>query len=119
MLPPFPCQPSGVKEVDDMMVRLQEIRRVMVGENTPRTPTGVSPFVPEVLGEVLPLGARLPHLESYDRSSDPKEHVYYFVNTMQLHNFSDAILCKMFSTTLKGVAQTWFNQLPGGTITSF
>ena len=64
----------------------------MVGGNTPRTPTRVSPFVPEVLGEVLSLGARLPHLESYDGSSDPEEHVYYFVNTMQLHNFNDAIL---------------------------
>ena len=108
-----------MKEVDDMMVRLQEIRRVIVGGNTPRTPTGVSPFVPEVLAEVLPLGARLPHLESYDGSSNPEEHVYYFVNTMQFHNFSDTILCKTFSTTLKRVAQTWFNQLPGGTITSF
>ena len=62
MLPPFPRQPSGVKEVDDMMVRLQEIRRVIVGGNTPRAATGVSPFV----AEVLPLGARLPHLEFYD-----------------------------------------------------
>ena len=62
MLPPFPRQPSGVKEVDDMMVRLQEIRGMMVGGNTPRTPTRVSPIVPEVLGEVLPLGARLPIL---------------------------------------------------------
>ena len=76
VLPPFQRQLSGVKEVNDMMVRLKEIRRVIVGGNTPRTPTGVSPFVPEVLGEVLPLGARLPHLESYDGSSDPKEHVY-------------------------------------------
>ena len=106
MLPPFPRQLSGVKEVDDVMLRLQEIRRVMVGGNAPRTPTGVSPFVPEVLGEVLPLGVRLPYLESYDGSSDPEEHVYYFVNMMQLHNFSDAILCKTFSTTLKGVART-------------
>ena len=70
MLPPFLCQPSSVKEVDDMMVRLQEIRRVMVGGNTPRTPTGVSPFVAEVLAEVLPLGVRLPHLKSYDGSTD-------------------------------------------------
>ena len=65
-----------------MMVRLQEIRRVMVGGNTPRTPTRVLPFVVEMLVEVLLVGARLPHLESYDGSSDPEEHVYYFVNTM-------------------------------------
>ena len=113
MLPPFPRQLSGVKEVDDIMVRLQEIRRVMVGGNTPRTPTGASPFVAKVLAEVLPVGARLPHLESYDGSSDPEEHVYYFVNTIQLHNFSDAILCKTISTTLKGVARTWFPQAAG------
>ena len=71
------------------------------------------------MAEVLPLRARLPHLDSYDRSIDPEEHVYYFMNAMQLHNFSDAILCKTFSITLKGVARTWFNQLPGATISSF
>ena len=109
MLPPFLRQPSSVKEVDDMMMGLQEIRRVIVGGNTPRTPTGVSPFVAEVLAEVLPLALRLPHLKSYDGSTDPEEHVYYFMNMMQLHNFSDAILCKTFSTTLQGVAWTWFN----------
>ena len=41
------------------------------------------------------------------------------MNMMQLHNFSDAILWKTFSTTLKGVTRTWFNQLSGSTILSF
>ena len=82
MLPQFPRQPSGVKEVDDMMERLQEIRKVIVGGSTSRTLTGVSPFVADILAEVLPLGARLPHLESYDGSTDPEEYIYYFINTI-------------------------------------
>ena len=38
---------------------------------------------------------------------------------MQLRGFSDAIWCKMFATTLKGIMGTWFNQLPMESINSF
>ena len=91
----------------------------MVRGSSSKALNGKSSFVAKILAEVLPTGARLPHLESYNGSTDPKEYVYYFINTMQLHNFDDAIICKTFSTTLKGVAPTWFNQLPTGTIASF
>ena len=49
MLPSFLRQPSGVKEVDDMMERLQEIRKVIVGGSNSRTLIGVSPFVVDIL----------------------------------------------------------------------
>ena len=42
-----------------------------------------------------------------------------FLNTLQLHNFSYAILFKLFSSTLKGVARSWFSQLPPGSVSSF
>ena len=78
-----------------------------------------SPFVAEILKEVLPLNVRQPHLESYEGLTNPDDHLACFLNTLQLHNFSDAILCKLFSSILKGVARTWFNQLPCGSVSSF
>ena len=83
MPPPPPRQPTSLKEVDEMAKRLEEIRRsICAAGGSSRPITGGSPFVPEILSEVLPKGARLPHLESYDGSTDPEEHVYYFLNTM-------------------------------------
>ena len=38
---------------------------------------------------------------------------------MLLHNFSDAMYCKVFATTLKSTARTWFHQLPSSSIGSF
>ena len=102
------------------MKRLQEIKKnIYGGGSSLRSLIGGSPFVAEILAEVLRFRAKLPHLETYDGSTNPDEHVYYFMNTMQLHNFNDAILYKTFSITLKGVSRTWFNQLPSATITSF
>ena len=69
------------------------------------TLTVESPFVAEILKEVLPLNVKQPHLESYEGLTDSDDHAC-FLNTLQLHNFSDAILCKLFSSTLKGVARS-------------
>ena len=59
---------------------------------------------------------RQPHLEQYEGMTDPEDHLAYFLNTLQLHNFSDAIMCKLFASSLKGVARSWFSQLPTGLI---
>ena len=77
------------------------------------------PFTAEILKEVLPLNVRQPNLESYEGLIDPDDHLACFLNTLQLHNFSDAILCKLFLSILKGVARTWFSQLPCGSVSSF
>ena len=76
-------------------------------------------FSAEIQKEVLSLNVRQPHLEHYERTSDPKDHLAYFMNTLQLYNFSDAIMCKLFASSLKGVAKSWFSQLPTGPIKTF
>ena len=68
-----------------------------------------SPFSAEIQKEVLPLNVRQPHLEQYEGMTDPEDHLAYFLNTLQLYNFSDAIMCKLFTSSLKGVARSWFN----------
>ena len=105
-----------LQEVDEMLARLEKIRSELAAENT--TSSG-SPFSVEIQKEVLPMNVRQPHLEHYEGTSDPEDHMAYFMNTLQLHNFSDAIMCKLFASSLKGVARSWFSQLPVGSIKTF
>lgn len=107
-MPPLASSvPTTWKEVNDMMERLKEFKHNLETGGSLRLVNGGSPFTIVVLYEVLLVGARLHHLESFDGSTDPDDHLCCFLNTMQLHNFSDAILYKTFTTTLKGVARTW------------
>ena len=50
---------------------------------------------------------------------DPKEHLTAFHTQMMLVGGSDAVRCKLFMSTLTGMAMDWFISLPNGHITSF
>ena len=76
-------------------------------------------FTGDIQTEVLPVGTNLPKFEPYDGTTDPVDHLVQFENTMLLHNFSDAMYCKAFATTLKSTARTWFHQLPSSSIATF
>ncbi|KAI3461303.1 hypothetical protein Pfo_017966 [Paulownia fortunei] len=78
-----------------------------------------SPFSPAILAESLPLGVKITNLSEYDGTGDPQEHLDRFFAKADLYDLSDAAYCKIFRTTLSKRALSWFNQLPGGTITSF
>src|SRR6516162_2503110 len=99
-----------------MMTSLQQYK---VNLERGDTLTTGSPFVETIQKEVLPLNVWQPHLESFEGLTNPDDHLACFMNTLQLHNFSDAIICKLFSATLKGVARSWFSQLPCRSIGSF
>ena len=75
-------------------------------ENGPRL--NKSPFTEDIQAEVLPVG-----------TTDPVHHLVQFENTILLHNFSDAMYCKAFATTLRSTTRTWFHQLPSSSISSF
>ncbi|XP_012846973.1 PREDICTED: uncharacterized protein LOC105966948 [Erythranthe guttata] len=79
-------------------------------------PARISPFIPAIMEEVLPLGLRIPNLPQFDETGDPQTHLNNFFAKIDLYGLSDAAYCKIFQTTLTDQAQTWFNGLPGGSL---
>ncbi|XP_057779771.1 uncharacterized protein LOC130998366 [Salvia miltiorrhiza] len=50
---------------------------------------------------------------------NPKVHMARFETMVMLHQYSEGIKCRIFSTTLIGLAQQWFRTLDPGSIYSF
>ncbi|XP_068501710.1 uncharacterized protein [Phaseolus vulgaris] len=76
------------------------------------------PFSPEITTTVVPpnlVGVKA----SFTRVEDPEAHLTAFHTQMMLSGGSDAMYCKMFMSTLSGIAMEWFVSLPEGHITSF
>ncbi|XP_074587705.1 uncharacterized protein LOC141843515 [Curcuma longa] len=78
-----------------------------------------SPFTRRILDEELPRHFRTPQFPDYTGSTDPEDHVGRFENAASLHQYTDAIKCRVFSTTLSGSALRWFSRLPPASIGSF
>ncbi|GFZ17188.1 hypothetical protein Acr_26g0004580 [Actinidia rufa] len=55
----------------------------------------------------------------YEGKTDPMDHLDSYKSLMSLQGCSDEVMCKAFSTTLKGPARSWFRKLSPGTIDSF
>ncbi|XP_020215687.1 uncharacterized protein LOC109799523 [Cajanus cajan] len=58
-------------------------------------------------------------LDKYDGSTDPGEHVDIFLTQVTLSTTDDAALCRIFPTSLKGRALSWFTRLPANSVDSF
>ncbi|XP_056698460.1 uncharacterized protein [Spinacia oleracea] len=55
----------------------------------------------------------------YNETTDPENHSTAFEQHTMLYSDSDAMWCKVFQTTLSGVAADWYKKLPAGSIFSF
>ncbi|XP_020222074.1 uncharacterized protein LOC109804651 [Cajanus cajan] len=58
-------------------------------------------------------------IEKYDGSTDPDEHLNVFLTQATLSTQDDSTLCRIFPTSLKGRALSWFTRLPSSSIDSF
>nr|KYP42572.1 hypothetical protein KK1_036015 [Cajanus cajan] len=58
-------------------------------------------------------------IDKYDGTTDPDEHLDVFLTQVTLSNTDDAALCRIFPTSLKGRALSWFTRLPPNAIDSF
>ncbi|XP_058106381.1 uncharacterized protein LOC131249598 [Magnolia sinica] len=78
-----------------------------------------SPFVEEVMQARLPKRFYLPQITPFTGKIDPTKHIECFRTYMDLHDASDAVMCRAFSLTLADVVRLWFKQLKSKSISSF
>ena len=55
----------------------------------------------------------------FDGSNDPYEHMLHYNQAMTLNTDNDRLLCKVFSTSLRGPELAWLHKLPRNSINSF
>ncbi|XP_020209154.1 uncharacterized protein LOC109794101 [Cajanus cajan] len=67
----------------------------------------------------LPLGWKPLHIDLYDGTMHLDEHIDLYVTQVNLYTNDDAVLCRVFLTSLKGAALGWYTQLPARSIDSF
>ena len=78
-----------------------------------------SPFSDEIERALMPSRfTRLP-FNSYDGKTDPVEHVSHYIHMMSLHTHNDALMCKVFPSSLRPTTLRWFNGLRKGSIHNF
>ncbi|PSS08179.1 Seed linoleate 9S-lipoxygenase [Actinidia chinensis var. chinensis] len=58
-------------------------------------------------------------LRVYKGKTYPMDHLDSYKNLMSLQGYSDEVICKAFSATLKGSVISWFRKLSPKTIDSF
>ena len=79
-----------------------------------------SPFIHRIEGAKLPRNFHQPTFLLYSGWSDPIEHVSQFNQRTAVHSKEDeALLCKIFPSSLEPVAMRWFNGLRANSINSF
>jgi len=100
----------------------------MDGESHPNKTTNTTgmmgterchPFTDLIMDTLLPDKWKGFNRDRYDGTTDPDEHVDAYTTHMSLYTTDNAVLCRFFSTSLKGGALSWFTKLPLNSIDCF
>ena len=78
-----------------------------------------SPFTRKIKGGRLPRQFTQPTFTMYNGRTDPVEHVSHFNQRMVVHSKNEALMCKVFPSSLGPVAMRWFDGLRVSSIDSF
>ena len=92
----------------DIQQELSHMKETLKG----RTPVSMDALVQQtkslftagVLHFPLPAKFRMPHIETFDGTKDPVDHLNTYKNQMELHGYQDPVRCRAFTITLKGPA---------------
>ena len=76
-----------------------------------------SPFTRRIEGASLPRRFNQPTFSLYNGRTDPVEHVSHFNQKMAVHSKDEALMCKIFPSSLGPMR--WFNGLRANSIDSF
>ena len=75
-----------------------------------------SPFSGDIEWAPMPSRFTRPPFNSYDGKTDLVENVSHYIQIMSLHSNNDALMCKVFPSSLKPTTLRWFNWLRKGSI---
>lgn len=82
--------------------------------------------VPEQAGSVsfnTPLSVsgkiKVPPIDHFAGDTDPEDHLAAYKAKMSVQTGCEATWCKFFPTTLKGLALSWYNNIPARSVTNF
>ena len=78
-----------------------------------------SPFTRSIKGASLPRRFHQPTFSLYNGRTDPVEHVSHFSQKMAVHSKDEALMCKIFPSSLGPMAMRWFDGLKENSIDSF
>ncbi|XP_073110866.1 uncharacterized protein [Elaeis guineensis] len=79
----------------------------------------VQPLSQLILDKPIPSRFKMPHVEPYDGSTDPVDHLESYKALMTIQGATDALLCIGFPATLRKAARAWYSDLRSGSIYSF
>lgn len=77
------------------------------------------PFTLEVMARPLPEKFKPSQMEMFDGGRDFLDLLEVYKTHMNLQVAPDEIMCRVFSTIIKGLARVWFSQLKPGSISNF
>jgi len=72
-----------------------------------RTSIRSHPFSKGIMEVSLPHSWKSPTLDKYDGNTEPDGHVAIYITQVSLYTSDDAILYRVFLTTLKGAYLIW------------
>ena len=78
-----------------------------------------SPFTQGIEKAKLPRRFHQPTFTMYNGRTDPVEHVSQFKQKMAVHSQDEALLCRVFPSSLGPMPMRWFNGLRTNSINSF
>ena len=78
-----------------------------------------SSFMRKIEGTRLPQHFNQPMFTIYNGQTNPMEHVSHFNQRMAIHSKNEALMCKVFPSSLGPVAMRWFDGLGAGSMDSF
>ena len=76
-------------------------------------------FTRSIEGASLPWQFHQPTFSLYNGRTDPVEHVSHFSQKMVIHSKDEALMCRIFPSSLGPMAMRWFNGLKENSIDSF
>ena len=78
-----------------------------------------NPLSEEIRNDKIVHGLTIPVLEQYNPKNDPRSHLTLYETRMEGHGHNENMLAKIFPSTLKPEALTWWSSLEEGSIKSY